>query len=165
MENLKMCFLEDQEAEGIIHFLPEEDPGTKKLKSVLSSFSSACGSPKFFPGADVYVVSPKPLGTRCLLWANLNGQIFLENEDTQLFKIDEALTGQLMIRKDTILDCVAVRKIVRDGTAQSNEEANGMLTFVIMDAIRVYGRHVKDKTLQERISIVQVMILTHFIIF
>ena len=155
-----MQFLKNEDAEGI-HFLAQEGPSTRKLKSTLSSMNHGSGNSfpanKTFPlmkghflltgknrADDEYVVAPKPHGIHCLLWADLKGQIFLENEDAHLLKIDEAFTNQLMIRKDTILDCVAVRKIVRDGSAQSNGEPKGILTFVIMDATRVYGRPVKN---------------------
>ena len=54
--------------------------------------------------------------------------------------------------KDTVLDGVVTRKIVRDGAIQKGNK----LTFVIMDSTRVKGINLTDKGIQERISTVQV---------
>lgn len=99
-----------------------------------------------------YVVAPKPLGVRYLLWADVKGQIFMLNEGYHLFKIDEDRSRQLKIPTDTVLDGVVVRKRTRDGAVQ------GKLTFVIIDATNVDGLYVREKTFQERIDRVRVII-------
>jgi len=101
-----------------------------------------------------YVVAPKPLGVRHLLYANPQSRMFMQNGGKKIFELDPNCVPQL-IPADTILDGVVVRKlIVRDG----NQEAKGRLTFVIMNAYRCNEENLKKKSMLERISIVQVHI-------
>ena len=79
--------------------------------------------------------------------------MFMENHTRNIFKLDQEFTPKLSV-KDTLLDGIVVRKIV---TGEGNQEAKGKLTFLIMDAIRCHGVDLTRKSIQERISIVQVI--------
>ncbi len=78
--------------------------------------------------------------------------MFMENHTRNIFKLDQEFAPKLSV-KDTLLDGIVVRKIV---TGEGNQEAKGELTFLIMDAIRCDGVDLTRKSIQERISIVQV---------
>ncbi len=61
------------------------------------------------------------------------------------------------IPNDTILFGMIVRKVLRDeATLNSNPEAKGKLMFVILDATRVSGADLTEKSLLARICAVQV---------
>ena len=82
--------------------------------------------------------------------------MYMENETQHIFVVDPDFAPRL-IPKDTVLDGIVVRKIVRDGAAQSRSaEAKGKLSFVIMDATRVNGLDLTQKNIKDRISVVQV---------
>jgi len=102
--------------------------------------------------AGPFVVAPKPLGIRVLLYVNPNGMMFFENNTQNVFKVDPDLAPQLP--KDTILDGIIVKKLVRG--EGSNGNGDGKLSFVIMDATRVDGVQLTQKSIQERISAVEV---------
>ncbi len=102
------------------------------------------------------VVAPKPLGIRYLLYVDPKGKMFMENNSQHVFSVDSDRAPRL-IPKDTILDGIMVKKIVRNGAAQNhNQETNGELSFVIMDATRVNGVDLTQNNIQDRISVVQV---------
>ena len=107
-----------------------------------------------------YVVTPKPVGIRFLLYIDSEGSMFMENMTQHIFKLDEDHAPQLTV-KDTVLDGLVVRKIRPDGLANCEaneevEEAKGMLTFVIMDATRCSGVDLTGRNIQERISFIRV---------
>ena len=112
---------------------------------------------KKLKAAGPVVVAPKPQGLRYLLYVDPKGNMYMENESQHLFVVDPDFAPQL-IPKDTVLDGIVVRKIVRDGAAQidNNQEAKGGLSFFVMDATRVNGVDLTEKNIQERISVVQV---------
>ena len=103
--------------------------------------------------AGPFVVSPKPLGIRALLYVNPDGMIFFENNTQHVFKVDPDLSPKLP--KDTILDGIIVKKLVR-GEGSNDGNGDGKLSFVIMDATRVDGVQLSQKSIQERISAVEV---------
>lgn len=107
-----------------------------------------------------YVVTPKPVGVRYLLYIDSEGSMFMENMTQHIFKLDEDRAPQLTT-KDTVLDGLVMRKIRPDGltNSEANDEievAKGKLTFVIMDATRCSGVDLTRRNIQERISFVRV---------
>ena len=85
-----------------------------------------------------HVVAPKPLGVRYWLYVDPQGSTFMQSSRKHAFQLNLKRAPQL-IPNDTILDGIVVRKLVRDGIdPNSNQEAKGRLTFVIMDAIRCH---------------------------
>ena len=165
---MKVTFLENGNVEGIslvqnFHFV-------RDLQTRLGGFNH--GPSNRFPGnqpiflnvtnmkklkaAGPVVVAPKPLGIRYLLYVDPEGKMYMENETQHIFVVDPDFAPRL-IPKDTVLDGIVVRKIVRDGAAQSRSaEAKGKLSFVIMDATRVNGLDLTQKNIKDRISVVQV---------
>lgn len=102
-----------------------------------------------------FVFSPKPLGIRYLFYFDKEGRSFLMNSTQHIFKVAKSCAFRV-IPPETVLDGIVVRKIVR--SERSNQEAsNGKLTFVIMDATRINGVDLTQKSIQERMSIVQVL--------
>ena len=101
-----------------------------------------------------FVVAPKPLGIRYLLYVDSDGVMFMQNNTQHIFKVDQDLAPRL-IPNDTILDGIVVKKLVRGES--SNDEGNGKLSFVIMDATRFDGEQLTQKSILERISAVQVL--------
>ena len=99
------------------------------------------------------VVAPKPVGIRYLLFVNSEGIIFMENNTQHVFKVDPDLAPKLP--KDTILDGIVVKKLVRGEGSNGNGD-DGKLSYVIMDATRVDGVQLTQKSIQERISAVEV---------
>lgn len=107
-----------------------------------------------------YVVTPKPVGVRFLLYIDSEGSMFMENMTQHIFKLDEDRAPQLTV-KDTVLDGLVVRKIRPNGLGsfEANEDvevAEGKLTFVIMDATRCSGVDLTGRNIQERISFIHV---------
>ena len=101
-----------------------------------------------------FVVAPKPLGIRYLLYVDSDGVMFMQNNTRHIFKVDQDLAPQF-IPNDTILDGIVVKKLVRG--EGSNDEGDGKLSFVIMDATRFDGEQLTQKSILERISAVQVL--------
>ena len=79
--------------------------------------------------------------------------MFLENRANHIFKVDHYCAPQL-IPKNTVLDGIVTRKILRDGAIQNNHK--GKLTFFIMDATRCSGIDFIQKSIRQRISTIQV---------
>lgn len=106
-----------------------------------------------------FVAAPKPEGIRYLLYVDPDGRMFLEQDKTQhVFIVDPDRAPQA-IPRDTILDGIVVKKIVRAGEAASNSnsaDVEGKVTFVIMDATRVNGVDLIPMTILDRISFVMV---------
>ncbi len=175
--NVTTRFLKDEDVEGIRLY---ESNGTVDMVYKLKcEIGNRCyGNSKQFPGNtpvpllekkrgichlahpfnEPYVMSPKPLGVRYLLYADKHGDMFMENENQHIFKLDRGRTPQL-IPKETVLDGVVARKLERDGGALNNSgEAQGKLTFVIMDATLVGSEDVAMMPLENRMKCVQVMI-------
>ena len=111
--------------------------------------------------AEPYVVSPKPFGMRYLIYIDCEGKMFLVNNSRRLpmrntFKLDQDRALQL-IPADTVLDGFLSRKILRDGAHENSQDwSKGKLTFIIMDAIRCKGVDLTQKSIQERITAIQV---------
>ena len=102
-----------------------------------------------------FVVAPKPVGIRYLLYVDSDGMMFMQNNTQHVFKIDQGLIAPKLIPKDTILDGIVVKKLVRGKSSNRNGDGT-KLNFVIMDATRVDGVQLTQKTILERISAVQV---------
>ena len=166
---LKVTFLEDENVDGIT--LVQQSNYVRELQIRLGDFNR--GPRNRFPGntaillnkttmsklkqAGPVVMAPKPLGIRYLLYVDPIGKMYMENETQHIFIVDQDRAPK-PIPKDTVLDGIVVRKIVRDGAAQNNNEvAYGKLTFVIMDATRINGVDLTEKNIQERISVAQVI--------
>ena len=103
-----------------------------------------------------HFVIPKPHGTRYLLYVDPYGQIYLENNAQNMFRIDEdhsmkfiSSDGQSIT--DTILDGVITR-------VTDNRPDAGRLTFVIMDATLCRGVSLKQMNIKQRIAFVRVII-------
>ncbi len=104
--------------------------------------------------SEPYVVTPKPYGTRYLLYVNPSGEMFLENLTQHIFRIDDdhaikmiSSDGQSIT--DVILDGVVTR------VSETHPDA-GRLTFVIMDAIRCRGVSLTQMGISRRIAFVKV---------
>jgi len=103
-----------------------------------------------------YLCSPRPRGARFLLFVNPEGHMFMEHQDRHIYKVAQDRAPQ-RIPNDTILFGMIVRKVLRDeATLNSNPEAKGKLMFVILDATRVSGADLTEKSLLARICAVQV---------
>lgn len=166
--NVNPHFLEDEDVEGI-SFLQNVDWRQKLLRKCCSKtfqrhspLSLHCHQIKkefaTILGLTPHVVAPKPIGIRYLLNVNLRGRMFMMQSSTQhFFQVDLNYIPHL-IPTNTILDGILVRRIVGDFAAHNinNPMANGRLTYVIMDAIRCHGVNLTRKTLQERMSTVEV---------
>ena len=100
-----------------------------------------------------YLVTPKPEGVHYLLYINKYGRMFLENRANHIFKVDHYCAPQL-IPKNTVLDGIVTRKIIRDEAIQNNNK--GKLTFLVMDATRCSGIDLTQENIQQRISTIQV---------
>jgi len=110
---------------------------------------------------NTYAFAPKPLGTRYLLYSDKRGNMFMENEAQQIFELNEDRAPKLIPEK-TVLDGILTRKCARGGNERSNNgEAQGRLTFVIMDATLVRESEVFRFELEERMQHVKVMIFSH----
>jgi len=101
-----------------------------------------------------FVVAPKPVGIRYLLYVDSDGMMFMQNNTQHVFKIDPDLAPKV-IPKDTILDGIVVKKLVRGKSSNRNGDGT-KLNFVIMDATRVDGVQLTQKSILDRISAVQV---------
>ena len=101
-----------------------------------------------------FVVAPKPVGIRYLLYVDSDGMMFMENNTQHVFKVDPDLAPKV-IPKDTILDGIVVKKLVRGKGSKRNVDG-AKLNFVIMDATRVDGDQLTQKGILDRISAVQV---------
>ena len=100
-----------------------------------------------------YVVAPKPLGVHYLLYVTRSGQVLMQNATEQIFKFDRKRAPQLLPAR-TILEGIVVRKIVRD--AATEDEAQGKLTFVIMDTILCGGKSLSHRSIRKRIAYIKV---------
>ena len=78
-----------------------------------------------------------------------------KNNTQHVFKIDQGLIAPKLIPKDTILDGIVVKKLVRGKSSNRNGDGT-KLNFVIMDATRVDGVRLTQKSILDRISAVQV---------
>jgi hypothetical protein len=103
-----------------------------------------------------HFVIPKPYGTRYLLYVDPYGQIYLENNAQNMFRIDEdhsmkfiSSDGQSIT--DTILDGVITR-------VTDNRPDAGRLTFVILDATLCRGVSLRQMNISQRIAFVRVII-------
>ena len=103
-----------------------------------------------------HFVIPKPHGTRYLLYVDPYGQIYLENNAQNMFRIDEdhsmkfiSSDGQSIT--DTILDGVITR-------VTDNRPDAGRLTFVILDATLCRGVSLRQMNISQRIAFVRVII-------
>ena len=161
--NVATRFLKDDDVKGIR--LLQDLPTVKKLKIKLGNLNHGphnsfpvnkpvpLNKRHFLPAEIIepYVVAPKPLGIHYLLYVNQEGKMYMENETQHIFELDQDRIVQ-KIPNDTVLEGIVVKKIVRDGAAQSsNAGAKGKLTFVIMDATRINGADLVPKNFQERI--------------
>jgi hypothetical protein len=101
-----------------------------------------------------YVVTPKPFGTRYLLYVDPSGEMLLENLTQHIFRIDDdhaikmiSSDGQPIT--DVILDGVVTR------VSEKHPDA-GRLTFVIMDAILCRGVGLTQMGISQRIVYIKV---------
>ena len=140
-----------------------------RLKNILGDY--VIGPKRFFPAmwpvhltsrnitkleTQPYFVIPKPHGTRYLLYVDPYGQIYLENNAQNMFRIDEdhsmkfiSSDGQSIT--DTILDGVITR-------VTDNRPDAGRLTFVILDATLCRGVSLRQMNISQRIAFVRVII-------
>jgi hypothetical protein len=99
-------------------------------------------------------VTPKPFGTRYLLYVDPSGEMLLENLTQHIFRIDDdhaikmiSSDGQPIT--DVILDGVVTR------VSEKHPDA-GRLTFVIMDATLCRGVGLTHMGISQRIAFVKV---------
>ena len=110
-----------------------------------------------------YVAAPKPEGTRYLLYADLAGDVYLENQTLNFFLVDKDRAIKLLshdrsVLKDTVLDGFFVRPIVCQSIADRDPDARGRLTFVIQDAIRCNGTDLTKLCIVDRVAFIEVSI-------
>jgi len=79
--------------------------------------------------------------------------VLMQNATEQIFKFDRKRAPQLLPAR-TILEGIVVRKIVRD--VATEDEAQGKLTFVIMDAILCGGKRLSHRSIRKRIAYIKV---------
>ena len=167
-------FLKDEEVDGI-SVVTDLDL-VKQMQHKLGRFSN--GPTDFFPAnwavslnstnlnllrSAPYVVAPKPDGTRYLFYVDSNGDVYLENQTQNFFRMSEDRAIQLLssdgrVLKDTVLDGYFVRRICSSGP-----ENQGRLTFIIQDAIRCNGKDLTGLGILRRIDFIEVLIT--FLIF
>ena len=85
-----------------------------------------------------YTISPKPTGTRFLMYFNASGEIFMENMTQHIFRVD----GMKMV------NC--------DGQPVTDSVLDGIMTGEKMDAIRCNGVNLIDLNILQRIALVRV---------
>jgi len=165
--DVSVRFLREKDLEGV--YLCQDLDFVKQLRARLGFYSH--GPVNSFPVSspitlnknsvkqlewEPFVVTPVPLGIRYLLYVDHEGRTFMENSTQQIFQFAKSRLFQ-HFPTETVLDGIVVRKMVRGDAAQNvNQNPDGKLTFLIMDATRVKGVDVTQKSIQERISIVQV---------
>ena len=108
-----------------------------------------------------YVVTPKPDGTLYLLYVDSVGDVYLENQTQNFFKMSENRTVQLLssdrqVLKDTLLDGYFVRRICSTGS--EGPDQLGRLTFIIQDAIRCNGTDLTKRGILQRIDTIEVIL-------
>ena len=91
-----------------------------------------------------YVMAPKPVGQRYLLYVDSSGQIFLENMTQHVFRVGNDRTVKMLSPDgqpitDTVLDGTLTRE------KQGPDDTGGKLTFVIQDALRCSGQDVRER--------------------
>ena len=106
-----------------------------------------------------YVLAPKPIGLRFLLYVDCNGTVFLENIAQHVFRVDKNHTIEMASSDggpitDTVLDGIFTRKKLNSEDKESKTE--GELTFVVQDAIRCNGKDLTSFDILERIAFVNV---------
>ena len=102
-----------------------------------------------------YVVFPKPIGTRCLMYVNPSGQVFMKNMTQHIFRVDKikmvSCDGKPIT--DTVLDGIMTREKTY---AENFPEIKGKVTFVITDAIRCNGVSLIDSNILQPIACAKV---------
>ena len=157
---------DDQQVEGI-HLVTS----FRQVRQLQVRLGECAGGPTdFFPAmwsvnllpenisileTEPHFVIPKPCGTRYLLYVDPCGQIFLENNAQNIFRIDDDHAIKLISSDgqpitDTILD----GKITR---VADNRPDAGRLTFVITDATLCRGVSLRTKNISQRIAFVRVI--------
>ena len=102
-----------------------------------------------------YTISPKPTGTRFLMYFNASGEIFMENMTQHIFRVD----GMKMVNcdgqpvTDSVLDGIMTGEKIYSDDFTTNEVK---FTFVVMDAIRCNGVNLIDLNILQRIALVRV---------
>jgi hypothetical protein len=158
-------FLDGEQVEGI-HLVTDFDL-VRQLQVRLGQCAN--GPTNFFPAmwpvnlstgnissleSKPHVVTPKPYGTRYLLYVNPSGEMFLENLTQHIFRIDDDHAIQMISSDgqsitDVILDGVVTR------VSEKHPDA-GRLTFVIMDATLCRGVGLTHMGISQRIAFVKV---------
>lgn len=110
-----------------------------------------------------YVMGPRPVGPRFLLYVDPSGTVFLENMTQNIFLVDDRFEVKMFSCDgrpitDVVLDGIVTRTKPNNVSAFSGDpEAAGQLTFVIIDAIRCSGRDLTTFNILQRLSIVKVI--------
>ena len=158
--------IEDEQVNGV-HLVTDYNR-VRDMHVLLGRYTK--GPLNFFPGmtgislsmkkipmleSEPYVVSPKPTGTRFLLYVNASGQIFMEKKTQQVFRVDtmKMLNCDGQPITDTVLDGFLTREKTNAGDFGTSK---GKLTFVIMDAIRCNGKSLIELNFLQRIALVKV---------
>ena len=158
-------FLDGEQVDGI-HLVTDFDL-VRQLQVRLGQYAK--GPTDFFPAmwpvnlssenlssleSKQYLVTPKPYGTRYLLYVDPSGQMFMENMTQHIFRVDDdhaikmiSSDGQPVT--DVVLDGVVTR------VSESHPDA-GRLTFVIMDATLCNGVGLTHMSISQRIAFVRV---------
>lgn len=100
-----------------------------------------------------YVMVPKPVGPRFLLYVDSSGSIYLENMTQHIFRVDEDHAIKMHSVTDTILDGIITRE---KSSKNCDAESAGRPTFFIQDAIRCNGRDLTGLNILERIAVIKV---------
>lgn len=162
--------MEGQQVDGV-HLLTDLDKA-KQLQVLIGNY--AHGSTDFFPAmwpvslctdnihqleSQSYVMAPKPVGPRFLLYIDSSGRIFLENMTQHFFLVDEdhavnmrSYDGRSIT--DTLLDGIITKEKSLEST--ETDTTNGQLTYVIQDAIRCNGKDLTGLGILQRIAYVKV---------
>ena len=108
------------------------------------------------------IVAPKPEGTRYLLYVDSYGDIYLENQTQNFFRVSQDREIQLLL-PDTVLDGYFVHPIAAVSDDEAEEEAaahpgenQGRLTFLIQDATRCNGVDLSGLGIVKRIAFIKV---------
>jgi hypothetical protein len=163
--------VKDCEVDGV--FVLMDQDFAEEIRNRLGNF--AHGPRNFFPAnwpvslgkhninvlSENYVVRAKPQGPRYLLYIDEDGDIYMENNAQQIFRIDE----EFVIRfpstiggyvKDTVLDGILAE--LKDFNEADEKKR---FVFIIHDATRVNGVDITRKGILERMTFVKEEVMSN----
>ncbi len=100
--------------------------------------------------SEPYVVAPKPVGPRCLLFIDFSGRVFIENMTQHIFRMEDRYAFEMFNNRtiaDTVLDGIF---------SQERSSTTGKWTYWVQDAIRCSGEDLTGYGILKRMAVVKV---------